>query len=736
MKTTRLKIKGMDCASCVVHIEKALQKTEGVKEVSLNFATETGQIIHDPGKIKEADLISIIQKTGYGAESLDANEMKMSHDHGHHGGMEDHSAHAMAEDEMEVRKRLIKVVFSAVLTVAILSLGFVWKMDYSMELMMVLTTIILAYSGKEFFVRGIPSLLRGMPGMDTLVAIGVGAAFLFSSYNTLFTSAHEEYFMDAALITTFILLGRYLEARAKGKASQAIKKLLALSPKIAHRVNKDGSIEEIPSGEVKVDDILLVKPGESIPVDGILIEDFGTLDEAMVTGESIPVDKKPGDPVIGGTLNTTTTFKIKAEKIGSETVLAQIIKTVEEAQMSKAPIQKLADVISGYFVWGVLAVALLTLILWLTLTEAGSSKAFVTMVAVLIIACPCALGLATPISIVVGSGKGASMGILIKRTESLEKAHKVTTMVFDKTGTLTEGKPAVQEYKHFSGEEVANLNIAYALESHSEHPLAQSIVTFVTGKQSISKMAVTDFEAKVGEGVSARVEGEQYFFGSLSYILKQITLNPEEQKLLNQLEEKGDTLLLLADESNLLAVFGVQDKLKPTSAKAIKKLKEKKIRTIMMTGDREKVAKHIAEGLEIDEIHAQVGPIQKKELIESLQKEGQFVAMVGDGINDSPALAQADVGIAMGTGTDIAMETGDLILVKGDLMKATEAIELSRATLRNIKQNLFWAFVYNTVGIPIAAFGLLNPAYSAIAMALSSITVVLNALRLRSFEVK
>ena len=733
MKTTRFKIKGMDCASCVVHIEKALQKTEGVKEVSLNFATETGQVVHDPEKIKEAGLISVIQKTGYDAESLDTNEMKMSHDHGHHGGMEDHSAHTMAEDEMEVRKRLIKVVFSAVLTVAILSLGFVWKMDHSMELMMVLTTLILAYCGREFFVRGIPSLLRGMPGMDTLVAIGVGAAFLYSTYNTLFTSVHEEYFMDAALITTFILLGRYLEARAKGKASQAIKKLLALSPKIAHRVNKDGSIEEIPSGEVKVGDLLLIKPGESIPVDGILIEGFGTLDEAMVTGESIPVDKKPGDPVIGGTLNTTTTFKLKAEKVGSETVLAQIIKTVEEAQMSKAPIQKLVDVISGYFVWGVLAVALLTLILWLTLTDAGVSKAFITMVAVLIIACPCALGLATPISIVVGSGKGASMGILIKRTESLEKAHKVTTMVFDKTGTLTEGKPAVQEYKNFSGDETTNLNLAYALESHSEHPLAQSIVTFVREKQSILKMTVTDFEAKVGEGLSAKVEGKTYFLGSLNYVSKQTPLKAEDQ-VLSSLEEKGDTLLLLADEKNLLTVFGVQDKLKPTSAKAIERLKEKKIRTIMMTGDREKVATHIAEGLGIDEVHAQVSPIQKKELVESLQKEGQFVAMVGDGINDSPALAQADVGIAMGTGTDIAMETGDLILVKGDLMKATEAIELSRATLRNIKQNLFWAFIYNAVGIPIAALGLLNPAYSAIAMALSSITVVLNALRLKSFR--
>lgn len=726
----------MDCASCVVHIEKALQKTEGVKEVSLNFATETGQVVHDPEKIEEAGLISIIQKTGYDAESLDTNEMKMSHDRGHHGGMEDHSAHAMAEGEAEVRQRLIKVIVAGVLTVAILSLGFVWKMDHGMELMMVLTTIILAYSGKEFFVRGIPSLLRGMPGMDTLVAIGVGAAFLYSTYNTLFTSVHEEYFMDAALITTFILLGRYLEARAKGKASQAIKKLLALSPKIAHRVQADGTVVEIPSGEVMVGDILLVKPGESIPVDGILVDGFGTLDEAMVTGESIPVDKKTGDQVVGGTVNTTTAFKFKAQKVGSETVLAQIIKTVEEAQMSKAPIQKLVDVVSGYFVWGVLAIALLTFVFWMMLTEAGTSKAFVTMVAVLIIACPCALGLATPISIVVGSGKGASMGILIKRTESLEKAHKVTTMVFDKTGTLTEGKPEVEDVHHFHGDEISNLNLAYTLESHSEHPLAKSIVEFVKEKQSVSKMEVKDFVAKVGEGVTANVEGKKYFLGSLKYLLKQFSLNPEDEKNLSQMEEKGNTLILLGNEKNLITVFGVQDKLKPTSAKAIEKLKEKNIRTIMMTGDREKVAKHIAEGLGIDEIHSQVSPIQKKELVESLQKEGQFVAMVGDGINDSPALAQADVGIAVGTGTDVAMETGDLILVRGDLMKAMEAIELSRATLRNIKQNLFWAFIYNGVGIPIAAFGLLNPAFSAIAMALSSVTVVLNALRLRSFEVK
>jgi Cu+-exporting ATPase len=741
MESCNLKIKGMDCASCIIHVEKGLKDLDGVEEASMNFATESGTVKYDPEKVKVDDLLKAVKKAGYKAEVQEDHSMHHSHMTSHAGHDmskmgEDHSAHAAAEDTAHIRQRLIKFVVAAVLGAAVLALGFVWDVPNEMEIMMILTLVILAYSGREFFTRGIPNLLRGRPGMDTLVALGTGAAFLYSSYVTLFTEGTEEYFMDAAIITTFIILGRYLEARAKGSASAAIKKLLELSAKVAHRVKPDGNTEDIPIDQVQKGDLLRVKPGEKIPVDGLMTDGSASIDESMVTGESIPVDKETGNKVIGATINGNTVFTMKAEKIGSETMLAQIIKMVQEAQMSKAPIQKLVDVISGYFVWGVIAIATATFLIWMLAVGVEPSRALIITVAVLIIACPCALGLATPISIVVGSGKGATLGVLIKRSESLEKTHKISAIAFDKTGTITKGQPEVQEFKNLAEDEKRTLSVALALEDHSEHPLAKSVVEYVSEKKDVPKPDVQNFEAITGKGVKGNIEGKTYHLGSSSYMKELGVLKDEAEKLVSQWQEKGYTVLILADSEKVFGLFGVQDGVKETSKEAIKLLKKRNIRTVMLTGDNEKVAKHIAEEVGIDEVHAGVTPDKKKAIIEKLQKEGLFVAMVGDGINDSPALAQSDVGIAMGTGTDVAMETGDIVLVKGDLMKAVEAIELSRATLRNIKQNLFWAFGYNSIGIPVAAFGLLNPAFSAGAMALSSISVVLNALRLKTFKVK
>lgn len=739
-KTDQFKISGMSCASCVMHIEKDLQKMEGVEDVAINFATEGGSVTYDEKKVKTEDIIKTVKKAGYLAELL--GKPKMDHkghdmgkmDHSMHG--EDHAGHAQGESRTHIQERLRKLLVSAILSIIILGLTFVYKIPQGMEVMLILSLIIILYSGREFFQRGIPNLFKGRPGMDTLVALGVGAAFLYSSYITIFTEGHEEYFMDVAIITTFILLGRYLEAKAKGSASAAIKKLLELSAKVAHRIKPDGSTEDIPADQVQVGDKLRVKPGEKIPVDGVLIEGNAAIDESMVTGESIPVDKEKKDKVIGATINGNTSFVMEAKKVGADTVLSQIVKMVQEAQMSKAPIQKLVDIFSGYFTWGVMAIATTTFLVWMLVIGVEPSQALIYTVAVLIIACPCALGLATPISIVVGSGKGATLGILIKKAESLEKTHKITAIAFDKTGTITKGSPEVQEFKLLNGDKSEALRLALALEEHSEHPLAKSIIHFVQKEGITENGNVENFEAKTGLGVTGIIDGATYHLGSSRYMEELNVLTDESKKQISEWQEKGYTVLNLSNANNVLALFGVQDGIKETSKEAIKLLKKRNIRTIMITGDNEKVANKIAKDVGIDEVHSGVTPDKKVEIIVQLQKEGYFVAMAGDGINDSPAIAQADVGIAMGTGTDVAMETGDLVLVKGDLMKAVEAIELSRATLRNIKQNLFWAFIYNSVGLPIAALGFLSPAFSAGAMAFSSVSVVLNALRLKRFKVK
>lgn len=724
-KTINLTITGMTCASCVLHIENDLKQLNGVSDATVNLPLKRGSVTFDPDKIKFQDILNAVKKAGYTAEAMDHD---MDDDN-----MEDHAGHAQAEDRKHIKERLIKFLVSLVLSLIVLSLGLIWKIDQGMEIMMILSLIIILYSGKEFFLRGIPDLLKGRPAMDTLVALGVGAAFLYSSYIAIFTDMHEEYFMDVAIITTFILLGRFLEAKAKGKAGDAIRKLLELSAKIAHRIDKHGNTEDIPADKVKVSDLLRIKPGEKIPTDGIIIEGTPSIDESMVTGESIPLDKKEGDKVIGATINGHSSFTMKVTKIGSDTVLSQIIKLVQQAQMSKAPIQKLVDIVAGYFVWGVITIATITFIGWSYYHGWVFTEALIPTVAVLIIACPCALGLATPISIVVGSGKGAQLGILIKKTESLEKAHKITAIAFDKTGTITKGRPEVREFKLLNGTEHEALELATALELHSEHPLAKSILEFTASKIKTSAIEVKNFKAISGLGVTGTINGKHFHFGSSKY-MEQLKIEDEKStKIIDDLHNKGYTLLCLADEKHIIGVFGVQDGIKESSRHAIELLHKRGIKTVMITGDHEVVAQAIAKEVGIDEVHSEITPDKKSEIIEQLQKEGYYVAMAGDGINDSPAIAKADVGIAMGTGTDVAIETGDLVLVKGDIQKAVEAIELSRATLRNIKQNLFWAFIYNTIGIPMAAFGLLSPAFSAGAMAFSSVSVVLNALRLKRF---
>ncbi len=721
-KDLSLDIHGMSCASCVMHIENDLKKKKGVKVASVNFATESAKIRYNPKEITEKEIIKTIKQTGYDASLPEKHMPKM-----------DHSMHAKAESKSHIQQRRNLLIFSAFLSTIILLLTFVFEVDQGPIIMLILALLIILVSGREFFQKGIPALLRGRPGMDSLVALGVGAAFTYSSYVILFTTQTQEYFMDVAIITTFILGGRYLEALAKGRASEAIKKLLQLSAKVAHKV-VGKKTEDIPVDEVQKGDHLLVKPGEKIPVGGVIIEGDATIDESMVTGESIPIDKKVGDKVIGSTINGNAVFTMRAEKVGKETMLARIIELVEQAQMTKAPIQKLADLISGYFVWGVIVIALITLFGWYAATG-EFSRPLIYMVSVLIIACPCALGLATPISIVVGSGKGASMGILLKKAESLEGMHKVDAICFDKTGTITKGLPEVQKFKSFSGDKKDNLGLALALEEKSEHPLAKSIVDFVSSKHSIPKKELNGIKAVTGKGISGKKGETKFYLGSLKY-MKELKIKLDESlTYIEGLQEKGFTVLVLSNEKKVLATFAVQDGVKDSSKKAIDLLHKRGIKTVMITGDNPKVAKSIADHVGIDEVHAEVSPEEKVQVIKDLQKAGHVVAMVGDGINDSPALAQANIGIAMGTGTDIAMESGDVVIVKGDLLKAVEAMELSEATLRNIKQNLFWAFIYNSVGIPIAALGFLNPAISSFAMAFSSISVVLNALRLRRFKV-
>lgn len=726
-----MKVLGMDSPHCAGAVEKATKTLPGVISSKLDFANERAEFVLDLSKVTLQKLEAVIRDAGYSPVREEAEA-------GEKAGEEKKKAENLMKKKILVGSALSLLVMLGSYIPGLPVLG-------KPIVMLLLTIPVQFWVGAQFF-AGLKLVWKYRTAdMNTLVAVGTLAAFGFSLLATvvpeIFTERGLEaglYYDVSAVIITFILLGKYLEARARGRASQAIKKLMGLSPKTA-RLVKDGVDSEIPLDTVSVGDILRVVPGEKIPVDGTILEGSTSIDESMITGESMPVGKKSGDAVIGATINKYGTFTMRATKIGKDTVLSQIVKLVEDAQGSKAPIQKLADIIAAYFVPVVFVVAALSFVLWLVYGPKPSlAFALTNFVAVLIIACPCALGLATPIGMMVGIGKGAEIGVLIKDSEALELAHKVKAVVLDKTGTLTAGKPSVTDIVDDNPREI--LTLAAAAESGSEHPLGRAIVEAAKA-QNIVLPEFTSFEAVAGAGVKARVSGREILIGTRKLMHDHGIEHGGWEEKMKKLEEEGKTVVLFAEEKKVRGVIAIADTLKPESKSAVAALKNLGLKVIMMTGDNERTAKAIAAEAGIDAVLAEVRPENKAEEVRKLQEAGIRVAMVGDGINDAPALTQADVGIAIGTGTDIAMEAADVTLMRGDLRGIVNAIALSKATIKNVKQNLFWAFFYNAALIPLAAGALypffeilLNPMIAAAAMALSSLTVVGNALRLRRFR--
>lgn len=717
----QLRLKGMSCAACAAAIEKALNRLDGVYHASVNFAAEKATVEYDSSMVSVRNMIKAVEDAGYEAERAD----------------EVSSDRERAEREKEIRDRKRMLILSVVLSAPLVLNMILEVFNVHVSLFMnpwfqfILATPVQFIVGATYYKGAYHALKGRSANMDVLVAMGTTVAYAYSIFTGFFIGG-DMYFEASAVIITLITLGKLLEAIAKGRTSEAIKKLIGLQAKTA-RVIRDGQEMDIPVEDVEVGDIIVVRPGEKVPVDGVIIEGNSSLDESMLTGESMPVDKKAGDEVIGATINKYGTFKFKATKVGRDTVLAQIIKMVEEAQGSKAPIQRLADQISGIFVPVVLVIAIITFVLWLIFGDGILATALIPAISVLIIACPCALGLATPTSIMVGTGKGAENGILIKGGEHLERAHNINAVILDKTGTITKGQPEVTDVLPVNGRDDDLLRIAAIAEKTSEHPLGVAILE----KAKELGMDLPDaerFEAIPGHGVEAVIEGKTYYVGNRKLMReKNIDIQDAEDKLIS-LEEEGKTAMLIASDQKLLGIVAVADTVKEHSKEAIKELQKMGIDVYMITGDNERTAKAIARQVGINNIMAEVLPEHKAEQALKLKEQGKFVAMVGDGINDAPALAAADVGIAIGTGTDVAMEAADITLMRGDLRGIPVAIKLSRATMRNIRQNLFWAFIYNAIGIPFAAFGLLSPIIAGAAMAFSSVSVVTNALRLRRFK--
>jgi len=719
MKKT-FKIGGMHCASCAINIEHSLGEAKGVGSANVNYALAEATVEYDESALDEEGIIHLVEVAGYKVLPPDQS-----------GGT---SGERSVHGDMHRSRRLALVAFMLGVPVFILAMFNIdlsvdlYGHDLSVWLQALPSTIVVFGVGWGFHRTAIRSALRRRANMDTLVSLGTAAALGFSWWQ-MFVGG-KLYFESAAVIVAFILLGRHFEALSKGRAGEAVAKLLALSAKEAHRLLADGAVEEVAVEKLAVGDLVLVKPGEKMPTDGLVNDGRSSVDESMLTGEALPVDKGPGDFVYGATVNSTGALKMKVTKVGEDTVLSGIARLVRDAQRQKAPIQKLADRVAGVFVPTVIGLAVLTFLVWLVVSGSVGS-ALLPAVAVLVVACPCALGLATPTAILVGTGRGASLGILIKSGEALERGRDIDEVLFDKTGTLTEGRPKVTDLSVAGDADRSRLiAVAAGVESLSEHPLARAVLEYAV-ERGISPAAVEGVKAVPGQGVVGSVDGHEVMVGRPGFVRQSVTVAPDLDRSVERLEESGRTVMLVSEGGRLLGLLAVADAPRPGAREAIAMLLRMGLESVMVSGDNRRTAEAVARELGISRVEAEVHPDQKAAIVMEHQRSGHKVAFVGDGINDAPALAQADLGVAMGSGTDIAIEVGQIVLVGGGPEKVGEAIMLARLTYRGIRQNLFWAFFYNAVAIPFAAIGLLNPMVAAGAMAFSSISVVLNSLRLK-----
>lgn len=751
----KFNVTGMSCSACSAAVERNVKKLDGVKDVNVSLLTNSMTVEYDDGVTDNDEIIESVVDAGYNAEVFV---------HGKEEASSDIKASNPVEDEISSMKKRLIISFVFLIPLLYLAMGHMLKFPLpsimhgtSNAIIFAFTQFLLVlpivYVNRKYYEVGFKTLLHGAPNMDSLIAIGSAAAILYGIFaiykigyglgagnkDIVMQYSMDLYFESAGTILTLITLGKFLETRSKGKTSEAITKLMDLAPKTA-TVVRNGKEKEIAVSDVVVGDLILVKPGQSIPVDGVIVEGSSSVDQSALTGESIPVQKQVGDKAIAATINKSGFFKFKAEKVGSDTTLAKIIELVEDAASSKAPIAKLADKVSGVFVPIVICIAVISAVAWLI---AGQSFEFALSIgiAVLVISCPCALGLATPVAIMVGTGKGAQNGILIKSAEALETAHTIDTVVLDKTGTVTEGKPKVTDIAAADGvDEKFLIQIAASIEKLSEHPLADAIVQ-KAAEMDIKLVKAYDFKSMMGRGIEASIDGKRYFAGNAA-LMDDMGIDTKKFKTVSEnFAEDGKTPLYFADDKRFLGIIAAADTVKPTSKEAIDKFKSMGIDVVMLTGDNKRTAEAIRRQLGIDNVVAEVMPQDKESQVKKIQESGKKVAMIGDGINDAPALTRADVGIAIGAGTDIAIESADIVLMKSDLLDAVTAIKLSKATIKNIKENLFWAFFYNSIGIPLAAgvlypvFGWkLNPMFAAAAMSMSSVCVVSNALRLNFFK--